>query len=158
MSVSSRTAVVVVVTIDGDRYALPLDAVGEVVRAVAVTPLASVPRSVLGVVNLHGTPVPVLSLRRVAGATDRGAGPGDRMVEVRLRDRNVLLLVDGVVGPAPLAPGAVTAARSLLPPPPHLRGVAALEDGVLLIEDPDGFLSLEEEAVLEAALAAREEA
>jgi chemotaxis signal transduction protein len=59
----NKSIPLVVFTLDEQRYALHLDAVKRIVRAVEVTPLPKAPQIVLGVVNVQGKVIPVMNLR-----------------------------------------------------------------------------------------------
>ncbi len=50
----------VVFLLDEQRYAVPMSAVERVVPMVAVSPLPKSPAIALGVINLHGTAIPVI--------------------------------------------------------------------------------------------------
>ena len=139
----------------GHRFALPLETIERVARAVAQTPLSPSPRSVLGVINVHGEVRAVLSLRRVAGLEDRTPRAADRLVMIRLRCRTIALLVDDVRFLREIDLAALPADEAIAPPDSPLRGVLPLPDGLLLVQDPDRFLSLEDEALLEEGLEAR---
>ena len=52
---------VIVGTLDAQRYALRLSAVERLIRAVEITRLPQVPDIVLGVVNVQGRVIPVVS-------------------------------------------------------------------------------------------------
>lgn len=60
--------VAVVFDIGGQRYALPVGEVREVVRLPALLSLAGAPAAVCGLLNLRGTFIPVLDGRRLVGA------------------------------------------------------------------------------------------
>lgn len=71
---------VVVVRVADDRFAFRLDAVSEILRLppLALMPLA--PPSLLGLANLRGTVLPVVSLRRLLKQPDAPAGDGARVI------------------------------------------------------------------------------
>ncbi|MDB5962719.1 MAG: chemotaxis protein [Massilia sp.] len=54
-------------TIGADRYGLPLQAVARVLPAMALKLIPGAPDFVAGLMDLHGTPVPVLDVSRLAG-------------------------------------------------------------------------------------------
>jgi purine-binding chemotaxis protein CheW len=60
--------------------------------------------------------------------------------------------VDRVVGIREFPEGEVVGAESVLPFAQRLRGIARLEDGLVLIYDLDSFIALDEERMLDAAL------
>lgn len=135
------------------RYALPLEAVERIVRAVEVTPLPGVPAVVLGVIDVQGRVLAVLSIRRRFGLAQSDIVVGDHFVLARTTRRTVALVIDeaqGVIehpadeifGSAQIAFGAGT-----------IQGVVKLEDGLVLIHDLETFLSLEEASALDRAMA-----
>lgn len=139
-------------SLDELRYALPLSAVERVVRAVEITPLPKAPEIVLGVINVKGTIIPVLDVRSRFRLPFRGISCDERFILARTPTRVVALVVDAVSGVLELAMDAISSADSTLPFAEYLYGVAALNDGLVLINDLDRFLSLDEEDGLDAAL------
>lgn len=82
-----------------DRYALPLDAVREVV--VAPERFTRVPHAgaaVKGVMTLRGRVVPVVDLPRLLALEGKEAGPGTKVVLLELGRRDLGLLVTEVAG------------------------------------------------------------
>lgn len=148
---SSAFQLVVFVT-DGQRYALPLQAVDRVFPMVAVSPLPQAPAVALGVINVHGQVVPVLDIRRRFGFPPRDYGLTAYLLVARSARRTVALPVDEVLGVREVAVQAVTSPEAVLPGMGHVAGIVALPDGLLFIHDLDTFLSLEEERRLAAAL------
>lgn len=142
-----------VFTLDEPRYALPLAAVERIVRAVEVTPLPKAPEIVLGAINAQGRVIPVVDVRRRFRLPAREMRLDDRFIIARTARRLVALAADDVAGVRELAPRALVSAEEALPFAGYLRGVAKLEDGLVLISDLDAFLSLDEERQLELALA-----
>ena len=84
--------------LDDQRYALRLDAVERVIRAVAATQVPETPAFVLGLVNLAGQLLPVVSLRRCLGLPDRPIRPEDQFVIARTSRLAMALVVDEVQG------------------------------------------------------------
>lgn len=146
---------ILLVRVGGERYGIPLEALREIVRAVAITPLPGAPRVVEGVIDVRGQVVPVLNLRRRFGHPEKPLDPSERIVLVHAGERSAALRVDEAEGLAVLAPGAVEDARAVTPGAEHVAGVAKLADGVVLIHDPAAFLSQAEAAVLDEAMAER---
>lgn len=143
---------VLVAEVDGHRCGLPVETVVELHRMVASVPLPEAPAVIDGVIDVHGTVVAVLDLRTRFGLSRRSASPSDHLVLVRLEDRTVALRVDRVLNVVTVSASAVVVAPRL-PHDPHLRGVARLDDGLLLIHDVGAFLSDDEAGALDDALA-----
>ncbi|MBL0278422.1 MAG: chemotaxis protein CheW [Anaeromyxobacter sp.] len=140
-----------------ERYALPLEAVREVV--LPQPPFALVPRSggaVRGVMNLRGRVVAVVDLAELMGLEPRPLLAGQGQVVILERDKRALgLLIGGVLGvealpscePAPppgaAGPGSAPpdgrpagAAPPLDPRSSVVRGVATASMGAVTLLDP----------------------
>lgn len=145
-----QTREVVQVVVGDQRWALPLDAVERVVAIVAMAALPDSPAGVRGAINVHGEPVAVLDLDVRLGRPARDRGVAGRLVLLRTPRRRVAVPVDDVLGVVALDPATV----GPHPLPGPIAGVAALDDGVLLIADVGAFLSAAEDAALAAVLEA----
>jgi purine-binding chemotaxis protein CheW len=143
---------ILVFYLDRLHYALPLSAVERVIRAVEITPLPKAPEIVLGVINAKGMIIPVIDVRSRFRLPFREMVCDDRFILARTPIRVVALVVDGVSGVRELAVDAIASVDATLPFAEYLRGVAALDDGLVMINDLDRFLSLGEGDELDAAL------
>ena len=144
----------VVFRLDEQRYALRLEAVERFVRAVEVTPLPGAPAIVLGMIDVGGSVLPVLSLRRRFGSSEREIGVADQFLIARTAARAVALVVDEALGVITVPSEVVTGAGRIVPGLEHVQGVVGLDDGLVVIHDLAPCLSLEDERVLAEALAA----
>ena len=142
----------VVLTLDEQRYALPLSAVERVVRIVEVTPLPDAPDIIAGVVNVQGRIIPVADIRKRFRLPAREISLSDQLIVARTSRRPVALVVDAVIGIVEYREQEVTAAEDILPHIRYVEGVVQLKDGMTLIHDLDRFLSLEEEQSFEKAM------
>ena len=142
----------VVFTLGEQRYGLRLAVVERIVRAVEITALPSAPDIVLGVINVAGRVVPVVNIRKRFGLPDKEMGLDDRLIIARLARRTVALLVDCESAVVEVPQGDIVHASKILPHIDYIDGVAKLGDGMILIHDLDGFLSLEEKRTLDEAM------
>ena len=129
----------VVFRVAGERFALPLEAVREVV--VPQPPFARVPRAseaVRGVMNLRGRVVAVVDLAPLVGLAPQPLAGGVGHVLILERDRRALgFLIGGVLGVEPFAaPGD---AREAL-----VRGMAAARSGAVTLLAPDALAAAAE--------------
>lgn len=138
--------------LDEQRYALPFERVERVVRAVEITPLPKAPPIVLGLINVQGKVIPVADPRQRFGLAARELRTGDRIIIARTARRTVALRVDTVPGVAECFERDVVPPQDIVPGMEHLAGVVRMEDGLLLIQDLDRFLSLDEEKALDEAM------
>lgn len=144
----------VLFSVDDQRFALPLGSVERIVRAVAVTPVPGAPGMVLGAICVAGCVLPVLNMRRRLGLPEREVRPADHFLIGRTAARRVVLAIDkaeGVIEPdeADFTAGAEVAAGM-----EHVRGLARHEEGLVVIEDLDKFLSVDDLRNLDAAMIA----
>ena len=95
----------------GDRHcAVPVSDIDEVIRIVAITPVAGAPKFIEGVINRRGVITPVIDLRKRSGVA---AGPFDATTHILIttvRGRSTGLIVDDVkdVGGADDGADAIT--------------------------------------------------
>ena len=142
----------VVFRLEGQRYALRLGAVERFVRAVEVTPLPGAPAIVLGAIDVGGSVLPVLSLRRRFGLPEREVGVEDQFLIARTSSRTVALVVDEALGVIDVPAEEVTAAGRIVPGLEQVQGIVTLGDGMVLIHDLETCLSFDEERALADAL------
>lgn len=147
-----QTVKLLVFRLDEYLYALPLDSVERMVRAVALTPLPNAPDAVLGIVNMAGRVIPVFDARRRFGLPARRIDPADQLAIVQIKDRTAALFVDGAEGVIDHPAAAITDAAAIAPGLQHLHGVIKLQNGLVLIHDLEKFLSADEALLLNAAL------
>ena len=143
---------IVVFALDEPRYALLLSAVERVVRAVEITPLPKAPEIVLGIINVQGRIIPVIDVRQRFRLPTREMKLDDRFIIARTSRRQVALVVDSVTGFRELTEREIVNTEQALPFADYVKGVAKLEDNLVLIHDLDQFLSLDEEKAIDAAL------
>jgi len=148
----SATLAIVAFGIEDRRYAFRLPAVERVLPMVEVTPLPKAPAIAIGVINLHGTVIPVLDIRRRFGFPVRDYGPTAHLLVARTRRRTLAVPVDEVFGVSEVMAEAVTPPDAILPGISLVEGIVALADGLLFIHDLETFLSLDEENRLDEAL------
>lgn len=134
------------------RFAIPAPLVREVVRAVAVSALPRAPAIVEGMINLRGIVVPVLDIRHRFGLPTLPTTPQQHFIVAQAGSRIVVLPVDRVLGLVEVEESAIE--PTSLPGIELVAGIARLADGLLVIHDLARFLSLDESAALEGALAA----
>jgi purine-binding chemotaxis protein CheW len=130
------------------RLAFDLDQVDRVVRACTLKPLPGSPDTVLGMLNLNGIPVPVVSLRKKLGFDEREMDTTDEIIIVKREEALIGVLVDEVED--------VTHTKEITKLPSaaeltHLRGALHIHGDIVLIHDIDRFFSQSEELALAKA-------
>jgi len=144
----------VVFTLDDRQFALRLDIVERITRAVEITPLPQAPPIVLGVVNVQGRILPVIDMRQRFNLKKKQINIEDHFIIGRTSKRNVAILVDTVVDIIESGKEEVIEQDSILPNIDYFEGVVKQTGKMLLIHDLDKVLLLEEEKKLEKAIKA----
>ena len=152
METAASLVRLVLLTVDGQTYALPLAAVDRIVRMVEVTPLPGAPDVVVGVINIQGEVVPVVSIRRRLGLAHRTVGVSDSLVVAHARTRRLAIIAESVLGVVERPADAVVSTGDIARGIQHIEGVLKTSDGLVLIQDLDRFFSAEEEQSLDLAL------
>lgn len=143
---------VVVFTLDGQRFALPLDSVMRVIPSVELGRLPRAPAIVIGAVNYRGRVIPVVDIRGRFEMALKEISLSDRLIISQTPKRTLAILVDDVVGVAEPAYGQVVPAKEVLPGLEYVEGVIKDADGLIIIHDLDRFLSIEEGTAIDEAL------
>jgi len=142
----------VVFTLDAQHFALPLARVQRVVRMAEVTPLPKAPEVVMGVIDIQGNIIPVMSMRKRFGLSEPEASLSDQLIVADTATRRVALVVNSVTGVVVRTAKEITDAEKIIPGAQHVAGMARLEGGILFIHDLDRFLSTQEEQQLDGLL------
>lgn len=140
--------------LDDWKCALDISTVDRTYRAVAVTPLPEAPSIIKGVVNVHGSVLPVVNLRVRFQLPAKKLVPSAHFIVAHTLQRPVVLLVDSIEGVVECDEQDIALADAILPGIEHIKGALRLKDGIILIHDLGRLLSIEEEAALERAMEA----
>jgi purine-binding chemotaxis protein CheW len=137
--------------IDENLLAIPIRVVERVIRAVQVTPLGNAPKTILGAINYKGSIIPVLSLRKRLGYPERELLSSDRFLIIKTSARRLVLVVDEIRDII-LHNHIEDDTLNSLPESIEAEGITCNEDGIILIFDPEKFVSSSEEINLDKAL------
>jgi purine-binding chemotaxis protein CheW len=149
---SEGTEPLLVFFLDGRELAFPLAVVLRAFFSVEVTQIPSSPDIIIGVINYHGTIIPVVDLRIRFSVSKREILPSDRFILIRTKRRRLVVVASEVYGV--LRPSyALKPVEDILPGARYISGILPHDGQLILIHDPDLFLSLEEEIALDTALA-----
>lgn len=138
-----RTFQVVSFRLGEEEYGVDIMAVQEIILVGNVTQVPEVPEHVLGVINLRGNVIPILSLRRRFGMAEQVHGDETRIVVMNLHGRTVGAVVDAVSEVLRLSVDDIS------PTPPtllgagkdYVLGLARRKDRLLILLDMARLLS-----------------
>jgi len=139
-------------SLDDRRFAVPLSAVKRVERIAAVTLLPKAPAIVAGIINFHGQVIAVMDIRSRFNLPSREPELNDHLLIMETGRRTLAFIVDGADGVIDASTDQYADTGTVLSGTEYVKGVVKLEDGMVLIHDPETFLSLEEEHALEAVM------
>ncbi len=132
--------------LSGEEYGVDVRLVQEIIRVSEITQVPRAPGFIKGVINLRGRIIPVVDLKRKLGLGEVAeSARTSRIVVVRLKERLVGLLVDGAsqVLKVPVASIEAAPEEVVEIDANYLRGVAKLEDRLIILMDLPKVLALE---------------
>ncbi|MGE5509048.1 MAG: chemotaxis protein CheW [Chitinophagales bacterium] len=127
----------VVFTLAGEDFGVPIEQVREINRLVQIMAIPQAPRSVLGVINLRGKIIPVISLRERFGF-DRGQNSeATRIVVSDVAGQTAGFVVDAVTEVLRLDERAMEAApqTTVGVDSAFIRGIGKVDDRLIIILD-----------------------
>jgi len=126
---------VVVFLMDGQQYALPIEAVQEIQQVVDYTPVPGSVPALLGMIDLRGTVVPLIDLRLLLGLNAAPLHLDTPLIFGLAGGLLVAYVVDGVEDVADLSGQSLQAPSALHALSNRLTGVGRLGDGLLFVLD-----------------------
>ena len=132
--------------LDDADYAIAITKIREIILMKPITRLPQVPPSIEGLINLRGTVIPLVNLRKRFGLAPRPFDDETRTIVVTVHDKTIGCIVDEVtqvvrvaadqVQPVPIAMTAV-AKR-------YIAGLARLDERLVIILDIDKLFGPDE--------------
>lgn len=148
----SKNVLLVLFSLDGQKYALHHNIVERVLSAVEITLLPKAPKIVLGIINIRGTVIPVLDIRQRFQLPERPLKLSDQFIIAATSRHVVALFVDRVINVIECAAEQLIPAGDVLNGAAYISAIAKDSEGLVLIHDLDTFLSLEESSQLDRAM------
>jgi purine-binding chemotaxis protein CheW len=154
-TVSGQHTTLVTFGLGSQTYALPIAPVRQIIEMVTITPLPQINHTVAGVINFHGTLVPVINLRRHLSMDDAPLQLHTPIILVNISERLVGLIVDQVLDVLERTADQIIDPNNLLPEGmgdiPLLQGLIHYQDGSILILNLEQlFKSSQTRSLLEA--------
>ena len=140
----------VVFRLGSEKYGIDIGRVQGIERMQPVTVVPRAPHFVEGVINLRGQITPVINLRARFGFAKAESTKETRIVVVYMQDQWVGLVVDAVEGVSRLNSSQIEPPSAFVRSAEsgYLRGIAKIEDGLLILLDLDKVLDGQEVAQL----------
>lgn len=136
----------VVFELEKELYGVDIHQVQEIIRVPSITHVPRTPDFVEGVINLRGSVIPILDLRKRFGFGPGGDDEDKRIVVVEMADKTLGVIVDAVTEVL------LVDEASVEPPSPYIVsvdsqyivGVARLEEQLIIVLDLNQVLSMGE--------------
>jgi purine-binding chemotaxis protein CheW len=125
--------------LDNEDYAIAITKIQEIILMKPITRIPEVPAFIEGLINLRGSVIPIVNLRKRFGLAPRGVDDETRTIVVNIHDKTVGCIVDAVTQ-------VMRINRDQIQPPPlsvlaishqYIAGLARLEDRLLIVLDID---------------------
>ena len=131
----------VVFTLNNQYYAISIAHVVQIIEMVTITPIPQISPVVAGMINVRGTSLPVINMRRYIGLSDMAIHLHTPIILVQIPLNNGMqqlgMIVDEVVDVMQAASDAITQMPDILPQAlrdtPLVQGVVHTSDGALTI-------------------------
>ncbi len=146
----------VVFDLASEFYGVDIGDVREIIRMQSITRVPGAPPFVEGVINLRGSVVPVVDLRKRLALTINEQTQESRIVVVDIAGRDVGVIVDGVNEVLRIPLSSVDPPSSMITDSDsdYLRGIARLEDKLIILLDLSKALAtIDTQSVLDSATA-----
>jgi purine-binding chemotaxis protein CheW len=123
--------------LDNEDYAIAITKIQEIILMKPITRIPQVPDFIEGLINLRGSVIPIVNLRKRFGLPARDLDDETRTIVVNIHDKTVGCIVDAVTR-------VMRINRDQIQPPPlsvlsvshqYVEGLARLEDRLLIILD-----------------------
>ncbi len=143
----------VVFDLAGEVYGVNIGTVREIIRTQEVTYVPDAPDFVEGVINLRGSVIPVVDMRKRFGLTVTDATSSSRVVVVDTGGEDIGVIVDAVTEVLRISESSIEPASSLVTTEDsyYIQGIAKVGDRLLILLDIERALSRVSEDLSEAA-------
>jgi purine-binding chemotaxis protein CheW len=133
----------VVFNLGEESYAIDIAMVREIIQMQAITRVPGVPHSVEGVINLRGSVIPIVDLRKRFKLTKVDKSKDTRVVVVSCKGQDVGVIVDSVAEVLRIPIDSIEPSSSLFTEEhlEHLLGIVKLKEKLIILLDMDQVLS-----------------
>jgi len=140
----------VVFNLGEEVYAVDIAMVREIIQLQSITRIPGTPPSVEGVINLRGSVIPIVDLRKRFQLAKAERDKDVRIVVVNCKGQDVGVIVDSVAEVLRISVDAIEPASSLFTEKnlEHLLGIVKLSDRLVILLDMDQVLSKQDIATI----------
>jgi len=128
-------------TVAGQRYAMRSCDVHKVIRVVDIVPIPNSSEKISGTINKHGARVVIFNMQAIFTGSSREVELTDAIIVIRLKERKIGLLVDGISGIEERSEEDNIRYKEILLEERTPEGLSTFRDGTILISDVESFLA-----------------
>lgn len=143
----------VVFNLGNESYAVDISIVKEIIQLQTITRVPGAPHSVQGVINLRGSVIPVVDLRKRFNLSEVEKSKDTRIVVITCKGQEVGVIVDSVAQVLRIPVDAIEPAENVFSEKHvgHLLGIIKLKDRLVILLDMDQILNHQEISTLMGA-------
>ncbi len=131
-------------TVAGEEFGIELEKIVEIIKPQKTTPIPRVPVFINGIINLRGSVIPLMDLRKRLGV--ESSSPHERIIITKLQGEKIGLLVDTVKDIVEIEEEQIASPPSIFKglKPEYLRGIGKISDTLIIILNLDNLMTSEE--------------
>ncbi|MCL0033099.1 chemotaxis protein CheW [Peptococcaceae bacterium] len=131
---------VIVFQLANQKYALPLHQTQEIIKMSKITQIPNADFYLEGVINLRGTILPVINLRRRLGFADQDTSKDTRIIVTETSVQNIGIMVDKVLQVGQYNQSEIEPPDAVNSNSDFLKGIIKKKDALWLLLDIDKVL------------------
>lgn len=130
-----------VFSLDDKKYAIPLTSIDYIVQMVEITNVPGMPDYIEGVINIHGTIMPVINLRIRMHLKQRPVALEDKLIIARCQNKSYVLMVDSVHEVIHIEDQSIFNPDEHTPNQEFLTGIVKAHEGMIFLNNIEHLLS-----------------
>lgn len=126
----------VIFRLENHFYAVPLEEVESVLPMVAMEPIPEAGPWTLGLINVHGTIMPVIDIRQLFEFSKKELSKDDHLLVIKGASKKFAIKVDQVTGISEFSKNEMEEPHELIEEnAPFIQGAIRTEDGMIIVLD-----------------------
>lgn len=147
----------VVFELSGQRFALDIASVEQIVRIVEINSLPEMPEYISGVINFHGEIIPVVDMHFLFNRNHKEIELSDQLIIVNSSLLKCALWVDRAREVIDVNESETQSAKEIMDGVPYMKGILKDKEGIIFISDVDKFINPTELQLIDGVLNERME-
>ena len=131
----SSTRQVVGFRLGDEQYGIEITMIQEIILLGEITGIPQVPSYIEGLINLRGSVIPIIDLRKRFRLPTSPFTDDTRVVVVNVHQKTIGLIVDAVTQVRRIAVDQIDSAPTTVMGQEHISGLAKLDEGLLILMD-----------------------